>query len=71
VQAPLVAIAVAAPGAADAARVAVAAGWRCLDAGDEAAFAFALERALSTREATVIVARVVPEHGYSGPRAST
>jgi acetolactate synthase-1/2/3 large subunit len=63
--APLVAVAFAAPGATDGAGVAAAAGWRCLDAVDEAAFAFALERALSARWPTAIVARVGVNHERS------
>jgi thiamine pyrophosphate-dependent acetolactate synthase large subunit-like protein len=71
VGAPLIVVALAAPGAADAAPAAVAAGWQCLDAGNEAAFAVALERALSTREPTAIVVRVAHEHGHRRTRAAS
>ena len=57
--ASLVLVVLAAPDDASAARTAAAVGWRCLEAREEAAFAFALERALQAREPTVVVVRVV------------
>lgn len=57
--APLVAVVLAPPDAAEEGRPAAVAGWRRLEARDEPGLARALERAVPTCEPSVVLARVV------------